>query len=228
MTLRDLSPATLRHGHTLTIEPAVEPVTAVELQTHLITNSTALPDAQADDLITEARQYIEQMTGLALINQTWAMDLDSWPRSGSTEWWSGVREMAVSDLYTNSAINHMTLPRYPLSSVTGISTFSETGAETAITISDYFITDTSRKPGRIVLKSGKTWPAATRTANAIKITYVAGYGTAASNVPATLKRAVKQFAAALYRNRGDGCTVTQLYQDSGTASLVDAYAVKRL
>jgi len=225
VSLRDLSRPTLRHGHTLTTEPASEPVTAAELRTYLVTNATILPDSLADDFVKEARQYIERVTGLALINQTWTMELDRWPQSASTEWWSGVREGAVADLYAGRAANPIEPPRYPLSSVTSVSTFSEANVKTAITVSDYFITDTSRKPGRIVLKSGKTWPTATRTANAIKIVYVAGYGATESSVPAVLKRAVKQFAGALSTHRGDGCSVESLYSSSGAADLVAAYSV---
>ena len=82
----------------------------------------------------------------------------------------------------------------------------------------------------MTLKSGATWPVALRANNAIEISYTSGYGDAAADVPAPVKRAVKQMAAYLYQNRGDGCgcDASEAFNDSGAASLFSAYKVVKI
>ena len=67
--------------------------------------------------------------------------------------------------------------------------------------SRYYV-DLAREPSRVVLRTGETFPTALRVANAIEITYVAGYASAAA-VPEAIKTAIKQYVAYLYEHRGD-------------------------
>jgi uncharacterized phiE125 gp8 family phage protein len=210
-----------------TTAPAVEPVTAAELRTFLRETATGLPDAEANAFIAEAREYIEEMSGLALITQTWLVALDSWP-AGKSEWWDGVRQGSIVELYGPSSYSDIALPRYPLQSIAGVNVYDEDGNATAVTVASVFDVDTYSAPGRIALKRGATWPVALRAINAIEITYVAGYGDAASDVPATLRGAVKKMAGSLYAHRGDGCDVADAYSMSGAAGMVGAYRVKRV
>ena len=82
----------------------------------------------------------------------------------------------------------------------------------------------------MTIQRGATWPTALRANNAIEISYTSGYGDAAADVPAPMKRAVKQMAAYLYQNRGDGCgcDTSQAFTDSGAASILSAYKVSRI
>lgn len=217
-----------QRGNVLTVAPASEPVTASELRDHMIVDATTLPDGAANTLIEEARQSIEDMTGLAFINQTWRMTIDRWPQ-GREEWWDGIREGHISQLYgPGSQIGYVALPRYPLSSITSITTYDEASNATSVTVANVFDVDTQQTPGRIVLKSGQTWPVATRPSNAIQIVYVAGYGASAANVPAPLKRAIKQLAAYMYSHRGDACDVSDAYHASGAARTLGIYKVARI
>lgn len=225
MTLRPNVPMTQHRGHVLITPPAVEPVTAEELRAQLAETATGLPDAQADALISEARELIEQMTGLAFITQTWRMALDHWP-AGQQQWWDGVRQGAISDIYAPNSLRAVTLPRYPLASVDAVRVFDEAGNDAAVVIADTFNVDTYRRPGRMVLRDGSTWPIALRGSNAIEIDYTAGYGATASTVPATLKRAVKQVAAYLHAHYGDDCVPEDAL--GAARGLLDAYAVKRI
>ena len=83
-------------------------------------------------------------------------------------------------------------------------------------------------PGRATLKRGAVWPVAMRANNAIEVVYVAGYGDAATDVPAPLKRAVKQLAGYLYAHRGDGCDVEDAYSKSGASGIVGRYKVLKV
>lgn len=226
MSLRAAVPLYQQRGLVLTSAPASEPVTASELRTHLRTDSTELPDAEANALITDARTEIENMTGLAFITQSWRLALDRWPAGGEA-WWDGVREMSITELYRTSTIQSITMPRWPLASITSVTTYDEASAATSVTVANVFDIDTYRTPGRITLKRGQTWPVALRGSNAIEIVYVAGYANAAA-VPSPMKRAVKQLAAFLYAHRGDDCDPSQAYVDSGAQGIMDQYKVARV
>lgn len=214
-------------GHVQTAAPASEPVTAAELRDYLREDATALPDADANELVAEAREAIENTYAVAMIDQSWRMAIDRWP-SGREEWWDGIREGSIADLYGPASYTDLRLPRWPLSTVGSVTVYDEDGTSTAVTIASTFDVDTYQTPGRITLQRGATWPVALRANNAIEIVYTAGYGADASSVPAPLKRAVKQLAAYLYSHRGDMCDMGDAMHDSGAGSIMGQYKVKRV
>ncbi len=228
MSLRQTIKWTQYRGLVRTTDAAAEPVTAEELQTFLRATDTQLPDAQADDFVTQARNWIEELTGLALINQTWNMFLDEWPQRLNDQWWSGVRQGSITELYSPANLSSVVPPRYPLSSLSNVYVYDEDGTETEVTISTTFDVDTAQKPGRVTLKRGATWPVAMKANNAIKLVFVAGYGSLASDVPVPLKRAVLQLAAYLYSHRGDGCDMGTAFKDSGARELTSLYTVQKI
>lgn len=212
-------------GHVRKTLPAVEPVTASELRAQLSETATGLPDAQADALIAEARELIEAMTGIAFITQVWTLAIDRWP-NGAEPWWNGTRQMAISELHASGPHRAVDLPRYPLQAVDSVTLYDEASNASAVTIANVFDVDTYRTPGRMVLKSGATWPVALREANAIEIEYTTGFGDTPADVPAILKRAIKQVASYLHAHYGDEC---QPEDALGAArGLLASYAVKRI
>ena len=223
MSLRARTTFTQYRGHAIVTLPIVEPVTAAELRAHLAETETALPDADANDLIATAREMIEETTGLAMISQTWRMVLDAWP-SQRAEWWDGVRQGAIADI--NGAPDYVYLPRYPLASIDAVTVYDEASTAASVVVADTFDVDTYQKPGRMVLRSGATWPIALRGSNAIDVDYIAGFGSTAASVPPTLRRAVKQVAAYLYSHTGDDCTPDDALGAAG--ALLGAYRVKRI
>jgi uncharacterized phiE125 gp8 family phage protein len=225
MSLRSSPALTQYRGHVRTVAPTVEPVTAAELRAQLAETSAGLPDAQANALIAEARELIEEMTGVAFITQTWKLALDRWP-AGRELWWDGVRQGAIQDIYVANSLRAVDLPRYPLQAVDTVTVYDEASNSASVVIGNTFDIDTYRKPGRMVLRNGATWPIALRGSNAIEITYTAGFGDAASDVPAILKRAIKQVAAYLYAHYGDDCVPEDAL--GAARGLLAAYAVKRL
>jgi len=228
MSLRTPIQWTQYRGNVLTTAPTVEPVTAAELQTFLKETATGLPDAEAEAFISQARQWIEDLTGISMITQSWTMTIDQWPQAQNGMWWSGVRQGSITELYDPANLNSVFIPRYPLSSVTTVTTYSEDGTGTAVVVADTFDIDTQQRPGRITLKRGTTWPVALKANNAIAIEYVSGYGTNSTAVPFPLVRGVLQLAAALYASRGDGCGCGDVYKTSGAEGLVSIYSVARI
>jgi uncharacterized phiE125 gp8 family phage protein len=226
MALRPAIPLYQQRGSVLVTAPATEPVTASELRTHLRVDSTELPDAEANALIAESRQMIEETTGLAFISQSWRLSLDRWP-GGAEAWWDGVRQMSITELYAPSYMTSVDLPRWPLASITTVTVFDEDSNSQAVTVADTFDVDTYQVPGRMTLKRGSTWPIALRANNAIQIVYVAGYANAAA-VPASMKRALKQLAAFLYTNRGDTCEPADAMSKSGANDILAIYKPMRV
>lgn len=212
-------------GSRITTNPESEPVSLMEMKRYLRIDDNS-DDIVLSDQIMEARRFIEDQIGLAFISQSWRLALDQWPAGGEA-WWDGVREMSITELYRSNVLQSVTLPRWPLVSITSVTTYDEDSNATAITVANVFDVDTYRTPGRITLKRGQTWPVALRANNAIEIVYVAGYANAAA-VPMTMKRAVRQLAAFMYNHRGDDCDASQAFADSGAASLVDQFKVMRV
>lgn len=214
-------------GSVIVTAPASEPVTAVELIAYLRETEAGLSTSEADDLIEEARQMIEDLTGLALITQSWRMTIDQWP-NGREAWWDGVREGHADMLRVDGARASLRLPRYPLQSITTVTTYDEDGDSTAVVVASTFDVDTDQNQGRLTLQRGAVWPTAMRANNAIEIEYEAGYGDNAGDVPAPLKRAVKQLAAYLYAHRGDGCDMGEVMKKSGAMSILNTYKVRAI
>lgn len=225
MTLRPVIRLTQYRGHVLETPPATEPVSLQEVKAQLVVDGTA-DDALLSSFITESRHEIEEVTGLALITQSWRLSLDHWP-GGREEWWDGVRQGAIADLYASGVPAWVEIPRYPLASVDTVTVFDEAGTPNVVSVASVFDIDTYQKPGRMALKRGQTWPIALRTVNAIQIEYTAGYG-AAVDVPAPIKRAIKNMVAHMYSHRGDGCSAGDAYHESGAAMIVGRYQVVRL
>lgn len=210
-------------GSVLVTAPTAEPVTAAELCLHLREDAANLPDALS--YVKDARQDIENRSGLAFITQTWRLALDRWPTGGEA-WWDGVRDGSVADLY-GAATRSIALPKWPLASITSVKVYDEASTETTVTVANVFDVDLYSRPGRMTLKSGQTWPVALRASNAIEIVYVAGY-TSPANVPGPMKRAIRQLAAYNYSHRGDDCTPDEAYSASGAEAIMAQFKPARL
>lgn len=176
-------------------QDGAEAVSVAELRGHLRLD-TEDDDTQLARMIEAARLIIESETSLALTTQTWDFFLDDFPVSREKDWWDGVREGAI----TSEKSRYIVLPIAPLASVTQISTFDQSDNETVFSSANYYV-DTNRRPGRVALRAGATWPVWTRETNGFKCTYTAGYGSAATDVPADLRQAVLMVASDYYENR---------------------------
>ncbi len=159
---------------TETVAPTVEPVTLAEAKIHLRQD---FPDD--DDLITTliaaARQHISMFTRRAFVDTTYTMKLDAYP----TEIW---------------------VPRSPLSSVTSI-TYIDSDGNSQTEASSVYDVDTDTEPGRISLADGQSWSDTRQQNNAVTVTFVAGYGAAATNVPETIRAAIKLLVGHWYQSR---------------------------
>lgn len=225
MSLRRNAVLYQNRGSQIVTHPESEPVSLLEVKQYMRIDDNS-DDVVIADQIMEARRLIEDVSGLAFITQSWRLSLDRWP-SGGEAWWDGVREMSITELYNSSTLHSVALPRFPLQSITSVTVYDEASNASVITGSDVFDVDTYQTPGRMTLKRGQTWPVALRANDAIQIVYVAGY-TNAANVPAPMKRAVKQLSAFLYSHRGDDCDPKDAYMASGAESIMQGYKAMRV
>lgn len=157
--------------------PSIEPVTLAEQKLHMRVDITD-DDTFISSLITAARQQIESLTGMSMIEQVWVCGLDKFPKE-----------------------KYISLPRAPLSQVVSVKYYDEAGTEYTLSSSDYIV-DTMSVPGRIILNSNQSWPSVSlRSGNGLLVEFKAGYGTTAATVPEGLKSAIRLLAAHLYRTR---------------------------
>lgn len=164
--------------------PSTEPVTTAELKLQ-----SRVDISDDDTLLTNmgvaARRWIEDITGIRMVSQTWYYYLDCFPAESLIE-----------------------LPIGPTSAVVGI-TYTKEDATSGTVAASTYVTDLASLSARIVLKDGESWPADTLTpVNGVRIEFTAGYGLAAV-VPEELKLAVKLLAAHWYENREE-CTTQRL------------------
>lgn len=177
-------------------DAGLEPVALADMKLYLKVDQ-AEEDGLIAELVKAARQAAERFTGRAFITQTWRLTLDAFP-GGARPWWDGVREGAEG-----AAAAAIELPYPPLQTVSALATLDEAGVETVFAAENYIV-DAEREPGRVLLKSGRSWPALARAGAAVRITYLAGYGPNAQDVPAPIAEGIRLHVAALYENREGG------------------------
>lgn len=212
-------------GNRLVTAPAFEPVDLEDLKQHLRYTEDD-QDAHLRSLIEESREQLEEYAGMAFINQTWRMTLDDWTNYYDT-WWDGARVGATTELHSHGT-RSIHLQKFPLVSVDTVTTYNEAGTANPITIADVFDIDLNSFPGRLSLKSGQTWPVASRPTNAVEIVYTAGYGTTASVVPSPIRQAIRNLAAYYFEHRGDECTPTDALLKSGSMEIMRKYTLARI
>lgn len=163
---------------TLTGAPAAEPVSLGEAKAFLRV-AHAEEDQLISDLLRSAREHVEAATGLALITQSWRETLDVWPPRRVSACGQAVR-----------------LRRRPLISVEALRLYDRGGAAQLVDPAEYRVEP--GEPGRLIALLPFTLPTPERLAGGIEIDFTAGFGPAASDVPAPLREAILQLTAARY------------------------------
>lgn len=162
------------------------PVTLERARQQLRNEDLNYDDEHVRGLIRTAADWVERTYGLALLNQTVRQYHSRFPCDTATPILLRIAPLygatpIVSVVYVDSA---------------GVSNVWDSDSYT-----------TGYIDGRPVLlpKIGEEWPSgvATDHPNAVSITYTAGYGTKATNVPATIAQAILMQVTDLYENRGD-------------------------
>lgn len=181
----------MNYGLTLVTPASVEPITVDELKAHLRIADHDADNAILTAIISAAREYVEIRLDRQLVTATWKLWLDRFPGAYS--------EYAAPVTWRSGVIR---VPRPPLQSVTTLEYVDTDGALQTLATSEYQVS-TSRSPGRIAPARFKVWPVTDPlTMDAVRVTFVAGYGLAASVPPRSIQ-AIKLLAGHLYENRED-------------------------
>jgi uncharacterized phiE125 gp8 family phage protein len=168
---------------TVTSAPTGEVLAQADVKRHLRVDHLD-DDVLIDSLIIAARQYVEQGYNRALLPQTLAMKLDSFP------------------LRTNVIY----IPRAPLTAVTSITYFDVANISRTLAATNYDV-DVDSYRGRVSLAFANFWPPTYYRPNAVTVNFTAGYADAAS-VPAPIKQAMLLLISDMYENRGSIVTGT--------------------
>lgn len=166
----------LQHRIELVTGPTTEPITISEAKNHMRVEHND-DDVVIAGLIDVAVNYVDAtgMLGKAMITQTWAE-------------------------YFGPHVSTVRLSLGPVQSVSSIQYYDTDNALQTATLSNFYVIG-QKGYMTIYPKSGYTWPTVFNREDAIKITYVIGYGDTAASVPATVRHALKMLVAHYYENR---------------------------
>ncbi len=191
--------------------PEIEPVTLTEMKSNLRTFDSSTGE---DDLITgkmvAAREWVEDFTGRALIDQTWRLTVDQcgyffggdsvsgfypgiWPGSGrDINRYFGLFQFGID--------RSIRLRKSPALAITSFVSVAADGTETTIAADTYELREPKSKWPSLMPLSGATWISGT-----FRITFRAGYAERtgspqqdASVIPNRYKQAIMLYTEALY------------------------------
>jgi len=174
-----------------TSAPSKEPVTTAEAKTHLRVDTNA-EDSYIDALVTAAREHVEQVTRRALITQTWELSLDDFPDS---IWFDEPFEPWI-----RHGEKPILIPRSPLQSITKIEYVDTDGTTQTLSASKYRV-DSKSEPARVTEAEGEVWPTTDMVTNGVTVTFEAGYGDNPSDVPQSIRHAIKLLIGNWYEHR---------------------------
>ncbi len=179
---------------------STDPITVAEAKTHMRVD-TSDDDTYIGNLISAATSYIQDRTCRQMINATFKLRLDKFE---AIQIW---------------------LPRAPLSSVTSIQYVDENEATQTLSASKYKV-DSQSLPGRIKQTDGESWPQVSDNLQSVIITFVAGYGSATTDIPEGLRLAVRILTAHWYESREPIVTGTIVAQvPLSVESLINQFKV---
>lgn len=183
-------------------DPDIEPVTLAEMKTHLrCFDDISDEDSAITALIVGAREWVEDFTGRALIDQAWRLTINQQANSTS-DFVGGVTPGTgyYCEAFQWQRQGEILLRKSPVLAVTAFASVDAAGAETAIASDSYELREADSKWPRIVGLNGATW-----TAGVLRITYRAGFADrtgspqeSAAVVPERFKQAMKLWVEAMY------------------------------
>lgn len=172
---------------TIITQPEAEPVTLNEAKQWLRLDEIGDDDNLILGLIMAAREKCEADTGVVLMSRTVDESFDTWPKT-----------YTIPQYYARE----IELGLWPVSSVSSVKYIDENGSEQTLSPSLYTV-DLTQRPARVVLNPDEVWPDIGGYPSAVKVRYVAGYSSI-TDIPSTLKVAMKWEITKAYDNREDG------------------------
>lgn len=180
-------------------EPEIEPVTLAEAKRHLGEfEDVTTRDDDVTALITAAREWVEDYTGRALIDQQWRLTF------GDAATVDAVTTPTVPNMATEALGTEIYLRKSPALSIVSFVSVAADGTTTAVDADDYELREADGKWPRIVALNGAAW-----TSGVYRLVFRAGYADrdaspaeGAEVVPNRFKQAMKLWIEANY-DRGE-------------------------
>jgi uncharacterized phiE125 gp8 family phage protein len=166
--------------------PTVEPVTPRELMLHARIDGSEEIELIAQ-LLVDARNEVEKLAWRKLLTQTW------------DQYFDGFED------------DELRLDCCPVQSITAITYVDPNGVTQTLAADQYELGECRGLPEVRTSYAG-VWPVARDQDDVVKVRYKAGYGDAASSVPAELKAAIRIHAAHRFRFR-DGTPLPRGFYD---------------
>lgn len=185
-------------GLRLSTKAATPLITTDEAKNYLRVDSST-DDALIDLFVEAATTQVENHIHRSLISQSWTLTMDNFDRHSDhilDQLGEGVHNLPMSVAFRSDVVF---LARMPIISITSVKTTDTDNSQTPFDSSNY---DFSAETGQLFLNDGSVWPTNLREKDAIEIIYVAGYGTAATDVPAPIRQTVYYQLGRIYENRG--------------------------
>jgi uncharacterized phiE125 gp8 family phage protein len=155
--------------------PDVEPVTLADAKRHANVDDS-FHDNQIEGLIAAARGHAERVTERQFITAVYVLHLEAFPEE-------------------------IEIPKPPLQTIDAIKYIDPDGVEQTMTVDVDYQLVTGSEPARVRPAYGTVWPTTKAVADAITVEFTAGYGDAASDVPADIRLAMMILVAHWYRTR---------------------------
>ena len=169
-------------NYKVTTGPAEEPITLAEAKLHLKVDFTT-EDTWITNAIQAAREVAESYTETGLIAQTVTQKLNSFPV-----------------VTASNPFAEIILCKSPLRSITSLSYTDTDGVSQSLTENTDYISYSYRKPPRLGLANGQSWPTTLQQAEVVTIVYSVGYDDAAA-VPKRLKQGMLMLIGYWYERR---------------------------
>lgn len=199
----------LRHDQRFTLErvsgPEIEPVTLDEMKRHLRAyDSVSEEDADIEALITAAREWVEDYTGRALVDQTWRLTVEKGTALAGALGGDTVSGFPRFGLYCGLFrwlhAGEFRLRKSPVLEITSFKSVDAAGVETDVDSATYALREADSKYPRLAGLSGATWYSGT-----FRITFRAGFCDLTgspqddlSAIPVRYKQAIKLWVEANY------------------------------
>lgn len=170
----------MNYGIKLVTAPEKLPVTVAEAKAYArVEESSTEEDALFSSLIQAAVTLAESYLNRYLITQTHDLTLDCFP---------------------SSDIGVIYLPKSPVQSITSITYVDDNGATQTWGASNYLL-DGKQEPARLTTAYNISYPSIREQLNSVTIRHVVGYGTEPSNVPETIRTAIKLLVNEMFNSR---------------------------
>lgn len=196
-----------------TTAPQVPILTTAEAKLFLRVGN-AVENDLIDSLVLGALDAVQGFTGRQLVNAVYTWNVDRWPRTSRPFGggpWDSSRPRSRSEFV---------VPFSPLASVASVKYYDVAGDQQTLSSSVYVVV-TDEQPGKIRLGLDQTWIETDGRLAAIEIIFTAGYGTAASDVPAAALSAVRLILGDLYWHRS-ATAEKALHENPAVMALLNA------